>query len=130
MHATEDAKKIEESISWLIGQEEPPMVDTLVGHFGNPILRVRVHLTGDDAGRALSRALAKMPRRLKDEIAADVEAYTDEHSALFLRLDKQKLVEREIAVGNSDAVRLKVKPRSFEVRGRPGPFFSALLEGP
>jgi RNA binding exosome subunit len=51
-------------------------------------------------------------------IASEVEKYVDEHGKLYLRLDKQSLVDGLIKAGAEDVVRVKLKPRLKWSRGR------------
>ena len=105
----------------------PPEIDEMEGHFGNKILRVRFHMTGDDATRAFGRISARLPAQLKEELTKNIGAHLDDHSALFLRFDKQRLLTGSLAVGAADPVRVKVKARVFLVRGGAPEFYSKLL---
>ena len=127
VHATEDAAKIEGAVSALLGLDPVTLTEDLEGHFGNAIVRARVHLTGDDAERGFRHLAKALPKALADEVASDASPYVDEHSALFLRLDKQRLVSGSVVSGAGDAVRVKVKPRGFVVRGSASAFYRGLL---
>jgi len=128
VHATEDPDKLERAVSALIGFSAKPGLDLLEGHFGNRIMRARMHLTGEEASNALTSILESMAQGLKRGILSDLPAYLDEHNALFLRLDKQKLVEGSTALGSGDAVRLKIKPRLFLMKGSAPKFYEQLIE--
>jgi RNA binding exosome subunit len=129
VHATEDAEKVGGAVAKLLGAASEPVVESLEGHFGNRILRGRLHLTGEEAARAFESLVALMPQGMRDEVVADIGPYLDEHSALFLRLDKQKLVSGSVALGTGDAVRLKVKPRVFQLKGGAPRFYAQLIGG-
>ncbi len=104
-------------------------MEELEGHFGNRILNVRFHVTGEDASKAFKSVVLSLGKGTKEELARDISKYVDEHSALFVRLDKQALVAGALALGNSDPVRLKVKPRSFLLREGAGDFYRKIIEG-
>ncbi len=127
VHATEDPLKIQEAVSRLLGQEARPETEELEGHFGNAIVKARLHLTGADAERGFDKMVAGLPAGVVDEIAADMGAFLDEHSAFFVRLDKQRLVSGSAALGAGDSVRVKVKPRNFLIRGGAVQFYRELL---
>jgi RNA binding exosome subunit len=129
IHATEDEKKVEEAVGQVLAVKAQPVIERLEGHFGNEILSVRLHLTGDEAARALGSLVERLPKDLKAGFLANIGAFVDEHSALFLRLDKQKLVSGTLALGSGDSVRLKVKPRLFLLRGRAAEFYASLIGG-
>ena len=130
VHATEDPDKLGRAVSTLLGSAAEPEAEKLEGHFGNVITRARLHLTGDEASGAFRSILETLPADLKKEIVSDLPSFLDEHGAFFLRLDKQKLVAGSAALGTGDAVRLKVKPRLFLVKGSAPKFYEQLIEGP
>lgn len=127
LHATEDQAKVSESVGRLLSVGAAPEVEELEGHFGNKIVRVRYHLTGAEASSAVASLAARMPAALKDELRDKVEEMVDEHSALFLRLNKQRLVEGVLEEGTEDPVRIRVKPRVFLLRGGAKEFYLGLL---
>ena len=127
LHATEDGVKVGSAVSKLTGSEEPLEEEAMVGHFGNPITRVDLHLHGEEAAASLERLVTSLPAPLRASLAKEIDKHVDEHSSLFLRLDKQKLVQGQLAMGTGDVVRLKVKPRSFVMKGRAKDFFLGLL---
>lgn len=128
VHATEDPAKIEGAARDLLGVEAVAEPQRLEGHFGNEITMVKLHVTGAYADLAVSHVLSRMSGRLRREVASGVGSFVDEHSALFLRFDKQSLVQGTLVLGSADPVRVKVKPRLFVMRGRAGDFYVRLLE--
>jgi len=129
VHATEDPKKLEAAVTGMLGVDVGPETEELEGHFGNQISKVRFHLTGDVAVRAFGNAMEKLPPPVKRGVLADLGPHIDEHSALFLRFDKQALVSGSLSLASRDPVRMKVKPRIFLVKGGATHFFSQLIEG-
>jgi len=128
VHATEDPGKLETGVSLLLGTGASPSSESLVGHFGNEITRVRIHITGNEAESAVRRVFAALPGEVSREISSDLGSFLDEHSALFLRFDKQLLVQGRLALGSGDPVRMKVKPRLFQARTAGKGLFLHLLE--
>jgi RNA binding exosome subunit len=128
IHATEDPGRVERAVSALLHSSAKPELDELEGHFGNKILRARLHLTGDEAEGAFGSMLRSMTPGLRREVLSALPSYLDEHNALFLRLDKQKLVAGTAALGSGDAVRVKVKPRLFLMKGSAARFYEQLIE--
>jgi RNA binding exosome subunit len=127
IHATEDQQKVERAIAEVLAINAQPIVERLEGHFGNEILSVRLHLSGEEANLAFQGVVARLPKDLKARLLANVGAFLDEHSAFFLRLDKQQLVAGNLALGPGDPVRLKVKPRLFLLKGRAAEFYANLI---
>ena len=128
VHATEDPGKIWGAVSRLLGSDAAPEVESLEGHFGNSIAMVRVRAVGPDAESALKRVFASMPEETRREVAESLGTLVDEHSALFLRFDKQLLLQGRLALGSGDPVRVKVKPRLFQVGPRTAGLYMRLLE--
>jgi len=129
VHATEDSAKLQRAVADLVGSETIPQEERLEGHFGNEILRARLHLTGDQAESGFENMASKIPMDVMKQVLADLPSHLDEHSALFLRFDKQSLVRGSVALGSSDPVRVKVKPRGFMMKGGAAPFYQRLLGG-
>lgn len=127
VHATEDPDKVNDAVVRFLSAPTKPEVEHLEGHFGNAILKARIHLTGEEASRALASVFAKMPGPLKTKIKADLPLLIDEHSALFLRFDKQSLVSGPLKLGASDPLRLKIKPRLYQLKGSAAQLYGELL---
>ena len=128
LHATEDSERVIAAVRELIDVDGTLETEEMEGHFGNRIKKVSVHLHGDQATKAFALLIARMPGALRKELAKDIDRLTDEHSSLFLRFDKQKLIKGEIATGYEDAIRLKVKPRAFLMHGHAREFFLEQLK--
>lgn len=129
VHATEDPQTLAKAISTLLSVDAAPEEEHLEGHFGNAITRVRYHLTGEDAAAALGSIAAHLPELTKDRLKRGIGELVDEHSALYLRFDKQPLVVGTLEEGTGDPVRIRVKPRVFLLRGGAKEFYSKILLG-
>ena len=127
VHATEDPEKVGRAVAALLRTSRGEATERLQGHYGNEIFRVRIHLTGDEAARACDSLFVRMQPVAKAEVLGGLDSFIDQHSALFLRLDKQALVSGEVAPGSADPVRIKIKPRGFMVRGGAAAFYQDLI---
>ncbi|MDG7010515.1 MAG: hypothetical protein JRN57_00200 [Nitrososphaerota archaeon] len=128
VHETEDEGRIDSAVGELIGSPGPYEKQALEGHFGNRILRARVHLTGGDADGAVGRIMGALPAEARRRISSSIGSMLDERSAFYLRLDKQSLVSGAAALGTGDAVRIRVKPKWLP-RDRAEEFYLGLLGG-
>lgn len=129
IHATEDEKKVCDAVARLLGADPVLQREALEGHFGNRIVRIRIHLTGDVASSAFRHIVAALPRQVRAAVSDRLAAFVDEHSALYLRLDKQKLISGTAEIGTTDSIRIKVKPRLFAMQRGALEFYSNELEG-
>jgi RNA-binding protein len=129
VHATEDDERLKAAVAKALGMEGEPEVEALEGHFGNRIERVRFHVIGKEATELVGRFGKALPEGVRREVLANIEAGMDEHSSLFLRLDKQAMMEGRLALGSADPVRVKVKPRLFELREEPARFYARMVGG-
>ena len=127
VHATEDQEKVGRAVTMLLGVESSPETELLEGHFGNRILRAKVRLTGADAESAFGRLVGSFPAGVLDQVVSELESHLDEHAAFFVRLDKQSLVSGSVSLGAADPVRVKVKPRAFQIGGGAPAFYARLL---
>ena len=128
LHATENADKVSAAVGALVGDQPRFELQEMEGHFGNSIRMVSLHLHGEEATRAFARIRAEMPEALRKSVALDIDRVVDEHSSLYLRFDKQRLVQGVVAAGYDDAIRLKVKPRAFLMHGHARDFFLSQME--
>jgi RNA binding exosome subunit len=128
MHATEDDAKVKKSIRGLLATEEEPTEEVLEGHYGNKIVHATWHLTGDDAWTAFRGVAEALGKEGREEVLRNLSAHTDEHGALYLRINKQTLVRGTAMLSSSDPVRVRVKPRGFMMKGTPEQFYGRLLE--
>ncbi len=127
VHATEDRNKILSAVVALFGFMGEEKAEVLEGHFGNVIVHVQHQITGEEAERAFSAMVTKMPSSVRNRLKDEMGKYLDEHSALYVRLDKQRLLAGELTFADSDAVRVRVKPRLRTVRGGGRSLFQRLL---
>jgi len=127
---TEDEGRVRKAVAALVGGEFPEERQEAEGHFGNAILWVRVHITGDEAESAFRGVVSHLEPEDRKAILGGLGAMLDEHGALYIRLSKQVLVMRGSAVlASSDPIRVKVKPRSYVMKRDPEGFYSRLFEG-
>ena len=129
VHATEDLEKLTNAVSALLPIDARPEEEKMEGHFGNPITWVRYHLSGEEAAAALEGISAHLSAQEKERLEGEIEELVDDHSALYLRFDKQRLVAGRLEEGKSDPVRVKVKPRGFLLRDGAKEFYSKVLFG-
>ncbi len=113
MQSTEDEGRLERAVRDALELTAEPSVEALEGHFGNRILRVSYHLTGEEAALAFGSLADRLGPDTRKTILNGLQETVDEHSALYLRLDKQALVEGKVALGGGETVRVRVKPRLF-----------------
>jgi RNA binding exosome subunit len=129
LQATEDEEKVRRAVAGLLGGQISEERQEAEGHHGNKIVWIRNHLKGDQAEAALREIVAHLGEEEKTEILGSLGSALDEHNALYIRLSKQVLVMKGDAVlASSDPIRVKVKPRSYLLKGDPGGFYARLLE--
>jgi len=127
IHATEDEETTKRAVRELLGVEEEPERLELQGHFGNKIVSMRFHLTGDEAEEGFKRLLSLLGTDGREELKRDLTDLVDEHRALFLRLSKQLAVQGSAVISGTDPIRVKVKPRAYLIKGDPSEFYAKLL---
>lgn len=129
LQMTEDEGKVKKAVASLLGADYPEERQLADGHFGNSIVWVRHHLTGREAEAALRSIVSRIAEADRRAIVGHLDESIDEHKALYIRLSKQVLVMNGSGVlAGSDPIRVKVKPRSFVVKGDPEGLYARLLE--
>ena len=129
VHSTEDVAIIASAVEKAIGARPEARVTELEGYYGNRILHVSYFLTGEEAASAFSSLTAMLSREEKTRILGELGSLMDEHSALYLRLNKGELVSGKGSLGTGETVRVKVKPRLFQMSGGAEEFYRRALEG-
>jgi RNA binding exosome subunit len=129
VQATEDEERVLISIMKLLGIEREPEREVLEGHFGNAIVDLSWHLTGEDAWNSFRLLMSALGRDGRRELARELDAYLDDHGALYVRLNKQTLIAGTATFSSADPVRIRVKPRSFMMKGPPREFYERMMEG-
>jgi RNA binding exosome subunit len=129
VHATEDSERLGEAIQLALGITSSPEEQELEGHFGNTIIRARHHLTGDSAASVLTSLVASLTAPARKEALLKLEESIDKHGILYLRLDKQSFLAGALVLSDGDAVRVRVKPRLFTLKGSAREFFRSALGG-
>jgi RNA binding exosome subunit len=129
VQATEDEGKLPESVARALGTVTPPGEEVLEGHFGNAIVSLVWKLTGEEAWGSFVSLMALLGADGRRELARELPAHLDEHGALYIRLNKQTMVQGVASLSSSDPIRVRVKPRSFMMNGPPARFYEAILGG-
>ena len=88
VHATEDGAKVKSAVVRALGVGEGPSEEPLEGHFGNPIIHLVWHASGDAAWTVFGRLVEFMGEGGRNEVLGGLERQTDEHGALYLRLEQ------------------------------------------
>ena len=129
VHGTEDLERVSRTIADRLGLPNPPELESLEGHFGNRIVRVSHHLTGDEAMHAFRIIVSFIGKDGVKEMLAGLDLALDEHKALYIRLGKQELLREAAVFSSTDAVRSKIRPRGYMAKENANYFYSRLMEG-
>jgi RNA binding exosome subunit len=127
VQATEDLERIDLCVKSTLGIVSVREELQLEGHFGNALSRVCYHLTGEEAARVVEELARGLTAGARHELAQTLQRSVDEHSALYLRLDKQQLMGGRMVPGMSDPIRVKIKPRLYLVKGGAAEFYRRVM---
>lgn len=128
IQSTEDEERVKAQIQRCLGLVQGREEEALEGHFGNRILHVSWHLIGEEAWDCFQAILTLLGESGREELLESLTAHLDEHRALYVRLSKQALMSGGGVISDTDPVRIRVKPRSFTIRGPPESFYERLME--
>ena len=108
IHATEDKEKILGSIDELFEIKEQEFVEEkLVGHFGNPILLMKVRLSKKRAEHFIKRLVSRISKLQLNEFLQEIDTHFED-SSLFLRVGKQEIIRKSVSLQQNDAVKIKI----------------------
>lgn len=108
IHATEDKKKILDSIFGLFEIKENEFIEEgLVGHFGNPISLLKTKLTKKSAQEFIHKIISKISKVQMNEFFDNMDMHF-EGSSLFLRIGKQDIIRKTVNIQQNDAMKIKI----------------------
>jgi RNA binding exosome subunit len=113
-HPTEDLAKIESAVRFVAGVPDLPVgAEVMESHHGG---EVRIVAGVVDKSRGVREALARvfaLPGA-RDDLAATVEARTDDDGVFYVRLDKQEAAQgRLVLTRGEDAVQARLKMEHY-----------------
>lgn len=117
-HATEDLEKVETALASLL----PASLRGrqffnrryLQGHYGNPIVTFEAHLTGPTDIAAFKDSFLKQLSAVeKITIIRDLGRYADKDGNLYIRIDKQRMYNGKVGLGQDDPIRVRIKFTRF-----------------
>jgi RNA-binding protein len=108
IHATEDTTKILESIYELFEIKQEEFVqERLTGHFGNPILIMRIKLRKNRAKVFINKIFSKISKSQKEDFLQNIKIYFED-SSLFIRVSKEDIIRKLISLQQNDALKIKI----------------------
>ncbi len=108
LHATENEKKVLESLEKVFGIEQKNFqVEQVSGHFDNPILMISSKLKKKNAQNFIKLLFSKMKKNDFEEVFENVEDYVTS-SGLNLRISKQKLIVENLTISKEDAIKINI----------------------
>jgi RNA binding exosome subunit len=112
IHATEDAEALMGNIRQeLVIKEDEVSFDKIQGYFGNEILSVKAHVIGTRTRSVANALFSKLSKGAREVLFSELEKSTDEHDALYIRIDRQTLGKGEIYLSDEEPIRVKLKPK-------------------
>ena len=128
IHSTEDELGLIHSVSRAFQIDEDAIeVSSLEGHYGNELKFAKAHVTGKRASEIAMSAISGVPSSERKTTASILETFMDEHDALYLRVDRQKLPFISLQ-GEEEPIRLKLKPKNrFKNRSEMLDWYSQVL---
>lgn len=110
IHATEDRGKVLFAIKNIFPVEpEEFAADSIKGHFGNEIVRLKVNLNSKRATDIAYKMISMMSEEDRTLMHDNFDLYTDEKNTIYVRISKQKIFEHRIALEQSDSLKIKLK---------------------
>ncbi|MEX2348199.1 MAG: RNA-binding domain-containing protein [Nitrosopumilaceae archaeon] len=108
IHATEDKRKILDSIDELFEIKEQEFIEEkLSGHFGNPILLLKVRIYKKRAEGFLKKLISKISKLQMNEFLQEIDMHFED-SSLFLRVGKQDVIRKSVSFQQNDAIKIKI----------------------
>jgi RNA binding exosome subunit len=128
LHATEDFKKIAESLNDLFGIENDEIKKHEVpGHFGNPILMLHMDLKKKRADQFIKKLVSLIPKDMITELMENIEERIFE-SSLYIRFSKQDFVRNNLTFEEKDPIRIAIYRPTYVKKETPETYRELLSE--
>ena len=117
-HATEDLEKVETALAYLLPVSlrgrQPFNRRYLQGHYGNPIVTFEAHVTGPTGLAEFKDSFLKQLSAIdKLTIIRDLDRCADKDGNLYIRIDKQRMYDGRVRLGQDDPIRVRIKFTRF-----------------
>ena len=108
LHATDDLEKIINSLEETFGlNRDKFQIQTLMGHFENPITILSLAIKKNDAQKFVTTLFSNMNRNELKIISETLEEQITS-AGLKIRISKQKLIMGKIILENKDAIKITI----------------------
>ena len=117
IHATEDDNKIVESLSYAICVHPSVFrATTSIGHWGNRIMLITGKFEDAAAKQLFQKIWNSLNSMERAQVAKLQDSLIDDKGNLYVRLNKQRLCQKRIALSESDSVRFRFRhPSRFKI---------------
>ncbi len=110
IHATEDRGKVLFAIKNIFPIEaEEFTTDSIKGHFGNEIVRLKANLNSKRATDIAYKMISMMSEEDRTLMRDNFDLYTDGKNTIYVRISKQKIFECKVVLEQSDSLKIKLK---------------------
>ena len=111
LHATEDEGRMLQSVQEMLSISADRFSKApSEGHFKNRIMLYKATLASREASGLAVRIVSGLNSTDREHLSRSLHEYSDERGNLYLRLDKQRLIQGKVSLTETDAVRIKFKP--------------------
>lgn len=111
IHATEDINKVLSSVKkvFSLDLERLKIKRTdLSGHFGNPLIYLKIRLDRKTAEHLLETIFNKLPSHDKNFLLENLDDFIHKNK-LYIRFDKQQFCKGKLSLGESDSIRVVIR---------------------
>ena len=115
VHSTENEDLILNSIQRMLRVDRDDLAKrSMKGHYDNVIIVYSGNFRGPKAEALLLTVVKGLESSSRSYIARNVDQFVDQQGRLYLRLDKQELVQGRLVIGSRDPVRITFKAPRFK----------------
>jgi RNA binding exosome subunit len=128
IHATEEENKTLSSIAGALSiSKNRFLINQLFGHWRNKIIYFTGRFDAKETYMMASKIFASLNILDKKQLLDSLDKFIDEKGNLHIRLDKQKACQGEILLGETDSIKIKIRPLATFTRSRSIPDYKVLL---
>jgi RNA binding exosome subunit len=110
IHATEDGVKVLSAVGRVLSIDPGEFsADTVRGHFGNEITRLKAIVSNRRATEIASKIIESMSDEDRLLMHDNFDLYTDGKNSIYIRISKQKLFDGKVALDQADPLKIRLK---------------------
>jgi len=112
LHETENTENFMSHLCHILNlSPEDFSIKKTEGHHNNTIQLIRAHFIRDRVQNITEKILSSLSNDDLSNLSTDLNNHLDDKFNLYLRFNKQEIIDNNLSISYDDSVRIKMKPK-------------------